>query len=124
MAEQRIWKVLETKEYRDWFETLDSSAKEDVRAKVEVLRAFGPYLGRPHVDSVKGSRLPNMKELRAKSQKRPYRIFFAFDPRRCAVLLMGGNKAGAGNKNFYATMIPLADRLFAEYLEDIKHEKE
>ena len=64
-----------------------------------------------------------MKELRLKSQKRPLRIFFAFDPERQAVLLIGGNKAGAGGKTFYETMIPVADRLFREYLEAMEYEK-
>lgn len=123
IREQRQWEVVETGEYEEWFESLDAAAKEDVLAKVKVLVAIGPTLGRPQVDTVKGSRFPNMKELRVKSQKRPYRIFFAFDPKRRAILLIGGSKGGAGDKDFYAVMIPIADRLFAEYLENLKDEK-
>lgn len=123
MGDQQQWIVRETEEYQEWFETLDTAAKEDIRAKVRVLGTFGPSLGRPNVDTVKGSQFSNMKELRVKSNKRSFRIFFAFDPKRRALLLIGGNKGGAGDKDFYAAMIPLADRLFAEYLEDIKDEK-
>ena len=124
MGEEQRWVVRETEEYREWFKTLDPAVREDVRAKVQVLGAIGPTLGRPSVDTVKGSRFSNMKELRVQSNKRPFRIFFAFDPKRRAVLLIGGNKSGAGDKDFYAVMIPLADRLFAEYLEDIKDEED
>ncbi len=124
MYERPVWKILETDEYQDWFETVDDSAKEDIRAKIQVLGTFGPSLGRPQVDTVKRSRFPNMKELRVKSKGRPFRILFAFDRKRRAVLLIGGNKAGSGDKDFYAVMIPLADRLFADYLEATKNEKD
>ncbi len=117
------WSIVETEEYADWFTGLDSNAQDDIRAKVGVLRLVGPSLGRPQVDSVKGSQFSNMKELRVKSKRRPFRIFFAFDPKRQAVLLIGGNKAGAGDKTFYKTMIPIADKLFSEYLEVMEHEK-
>ncbi len=117
------WSIVETEEYGIWFESLDPDAQDAIAAKVGVLKAVGPSLGRPAVDSIKGSRFPNMKELRVKSQKRPFRIFFAFDPERQAVLLVGGNKAGAGDKTFYAKMIPLADKLFREYLEATENEK-
>ena len=124
MDERRIWKVLETDEYQEWFETLDDAAKEDIRASVQVLSTIGPSLGRPQVDTLKGSRFPNMKELRVKSNGRPFRILFAFDRKRRAVLLVGGNKASGGGKGFYSEMVPLADRLFADYLEAMKNEKD
>ena len=122
--DERRWKVVETDEYQEWFETLDVAAKEDIRGKVQVLGTIGPSLGRPQVDTLKGSRFANMKELRVKSKGRPFRILFAFDLKRRAVLLVGGNKAGGGGKDFYAVMIPLADRLFADYLEAMKNEKD
>jgi len=83
---------------------------------MEVLKRIGPNLGRPYVDSVKGSRHENMKELRVKSKGRPFRIFFTFDPFRQAILLIGGNKTGV--KRFYTRMIPIADTLY-EYLQDL-----
>lgn len=80
----------------------------------------GPNLGRPHVDTVKGSKHGNMKELRSQCQGRPLRTFFAFDPRRSAILLIGGEKTGA--KRFYVEMIPLADRLYDEHLQGLRDE--
>ena len=83
---------------------------------MRVLETYGPQLGRPLVDTVKGSRHKNMKELRVQSLGRPFRIFFAFDPKRQAVLLIGGNKTG--DKTFYETMIRKADKLLDSFLED------
>jgi hypothetical protein len=76
---------------------------------VELLEAMGPALGRPQVDAVRQSRHPNMKELRIQHAGQPYRVFFAFDPRRAAILLIGGCKAG--DERFYDRMIPTADSL-------------
>jgi hypothetical protein len=115
-----VWKAIETEEFSAWFDSLDDAAKEDVVVKVEVLKALGPMLGRPHADTLKGSKHSNMKELRVVSNGRPFRIFFAFDPKRQAVLLVGGNKEG--DKGFYDRMIPLADRLFDEYLVGLNGE--
>jgi hypothetical protein len=116
-----VWKVIETPEFGEWYGSLDDDAKEDILAKVEVLKAIGPGLGRPQVDTVKGSRHPNLKELRVQSNGRPFRILFAFDPKRQAVLLVGGNKEG--DKRFYDRLIPQADDLFDEYLASLKKEK-
>jgi hypothetical protein len=84
-----------------------------------VLRVRGPVLGRPLVDSIHQSRHANMKELRPLGTN--IRILFAFDPRRAAVLLIGGDKSGRWNE-WYATMVPIADRIYAEHLEDLKRE--
>ncbi len=94
--------------------------QEDVRASVNVLRQFGPSLGRPHVDSVAGSRFPNMKELRTQHAGRPYRTLFAFDPRRVAILLIGGDKTG--NNRWYEVFVPLADKICAEHSKEIVEE--
>ena len=75
-------------------------------------------MSRPYADNVKGSKQHNMKELRAQSQGKPLRALFAFDPRRCAILLIGGDKTG--DKRFYEKMIPLADRLYEEHLKELK----
>lgn len=112
-----VWIAVETAEFSVWFDSLDDDAKEDVVVKVEVLKTLGPMLGRPFVDTLKGSRHSNMKELRVVSKGRPYRILFAFDPKRQAVLLTGGNKEG--DVGFYYRMIPTADRLFDEYLAEL-----
>jgi hypothetical protein len=73
-------------------------------------------LGRPYVDTIKGSAFTNMKELRVQYDGNPYRILFAFDPQRQAVLLIGGNKRG--DKRWYEKNIPIAERRFAEYLAE------
>ncbi|MBE7439141.1 MAG: type II toxin-antitoxin system RelE/ParE family toxin [Spirochaetales bacterium] len=105
-----------TSECSDWIQTLDESAREAVLRSLFILRGIGPALGRPHVDTVKGSAYANMKELRVQHKQRVIRIFFAFDPRRTAVLLIGGDKRG--DKRFYDRLIARADRLFAKYLEE------
>jgi hypothetical protein len=91
------WKTERTDEFKEWWETLTVLERDEVLASIEVLEEFGPGTGRPTVDSLKGSRHPNMKELRP---TRTIRVFFAFDPRRVAILLIGGSKAGR-TKRFY-----------------------
>ena len=115
-----MWEVEYTDEFGSWWETLPEDVQESIAHDVEILRAVGPGLGRPQVDSVKGSRFSNMKELRTQHKGRPYRTFFAFDPRRCAILLIGGNKTG--DKRFYERFIPLADKLYQEHLDTLKRE--
>jgi len=92
----------------------------DVDAGVKHLIDKGPQLGRPYADAITGSRHSNMKELRIQTEGNPIRMFFAFDPRREAILLIGGNKTG--NKRFYDRMIPIADSLYDKYLEELKKE--
>jgi len=83
-----------TNEFEQWWNGLTDSEQLSVRESVEFLAATGPKTGRPDVDTLKGSRFPNMKELRVQHEGRPYRVFFAFDPRRTAMLLIGGGKTG------------------------------
>ncbi len=85
-----------------------------------MLELHGPQLGRPHVDTIKGSRHANMKELRTQSGGKPLRTLFAFDPRHAAILLIGGDKTG--DDRFYDHMVPIADNLYDEYLKEIKQE--
>jgi hypothetical protein len=80
----------------------------------------GPDLPFPYSSNVKGSRHGHMRELRVQSSGKPLRIFYAFDPRRTAILLIGGNKAG--NKRFYRKMIPIADKLYDEYITELRKE--
>lgn len=94
--------------------------REEVTAKVNLLKLFGPLLKRPHADTLKGSKYRNMKELRAKTSRSELRIAFAFDTERKAVLLTGGNKSGVGQKAFYTQLIDRADRLFAAHLARIR----
>jgi hypothetical protein len=114
------WNVEITDEYFRWFVTLDESQQEAIRTDIEILEKLGPSLGRPYVDSIKGSKHSNMKELRTMHARRRIRSFLAFDPRRSAILLIGGDKTG--DKKFYDRMLPVADRLLDRYLEEIKKE--
>jgi hypothetical protein len=122
------WEVEFTDEFGAWWDGLTEAEQVDVRAEVSLLRPFdpstlrpfGPMLGRPHVDSVASSKHANMKELRVQHRGRPYRVLFAFDPRRTAVLLIGGNKTGKGR--WYKEFVPRADRLYDEHLETLRRE--
>jgi hypothetical protein len=80
----------------------------------------GPDLPFPYSSNVKGSRHGHMRELRVQSSGKPLRIFYAFDPRRTAILLIGSNKGG--NKRFYRKMIPIADKLYDEYITELRKE--
>ncbi len=113
------WKTERTDEFKKWWETLTELEQSEALTSIEVLEESGPTLGRPTVDSVKGSRHPNLKEMRA---NRTIRIFFAFDPRRVAALLIGGDKAGR-TKRFYRNMIPEADKIYDAHLKRIRKGK-
>ena len=91
-----------------WFEALDERVQDAVLRSLLVLQAKGPMLGQPYVDSIKGSRIANLKELRIQVGGDPWRILFAFDEARRAILLVGGNKAG--DDRWYETNIPIAER--------------
>ena len=111
------WDVLFDAEFADWFEAVDEGLQDEIFAHVELLRRFGANWGRPRVDSVKGSKYSNMKELRIQYQGDPWRILFAFDPSRCAILLVGGNKRG--NHRWYEEHIRIADRRFERHLDSL-----
>src|SRR5271169_3466981 len=85
-----------------------------------LLRERGPTLNRPHVDLVSTSAHPNMKELRTQHNGKPYRTLFTFDPRRIAILLIGGDKTG--NDRWYAEFVPRADKIYAEHLRQAEKE--
>jgi DNA-binding XRE family transcriptional regulator len=86
------WDVEFTDEFGSWWETLDEDAQTSINAVVLVLDKIGPALTRPYADTLKGSRHPNMRELRVQHQGRPFRLLYAFDPRRTAIILIGGDK--------------------------------
>ena len=114
------WGVEYTDQFEEWWNGLDSAEQEDVAAKVGLLEECGPALGRPHVDTIRGSRYPNMKELIVQHAGRPYRILFAFDPRRSAILLLGGDKTG--HDRWYEEYVPRADRLYEQHLDTLRRE--
>jgi hypothetical protein len=114
------WAVEFTGEFEGWWNGLSEDEQVDVDAKVRLIEELGPALGRPHVDTVQGSRHANMKELRIQHAGRPYRVLFAFDPRRSAILLLGGDKTG--NARWYEENIPIADRLYDDHLRTVERE--
>jgi hypothetical protein len=108
-------------EFNDWFNEQDEALQNSITAMVSLLIEHGPNLRRPYADTLKGSKLSNLKELRVQHKGDPYRILFAFDPRREALLLVGGDKTG--DKRWYDKMIPLAEKIFAKHLETLEQEK-
>jgi hypothetical protein len=118
-----MWEVLSTGAFDEWYTGLGEDAKEEVIAKVELLKIFGPQLARPHADTLNGSKYKNMKELRADTRDAVMRIAFAFDPERSAILLVGGNKAGVSQRRFYKQLVTIADALFAQHVQRIEQEK-
>jgi hypothetical protein len=115
------WEVLFAEEFAEWLDTRDTGLRTRVAAHVELLERFGPNLGRPRVDTVQGSAYANMKELRVQYGGEPWRILSAFDPRRRAILLVGGNKTG--NKRWYEQQVEIADARYRRHLENMKKEK-
>jgi hypothetical protein len=115
------WKVEFTEEFETRWNGLTLSEQEAVNAKVMLLQKIGPLLSRPHADVIHASRHPNMKELRIQHSGRPYRVLFVFDPRRCAMLLIGGDKTG--NDPWYEEFVPLADDLYDAHLESMKKDE-
>jgi hypothetical protein len=114
------WEVEYTDEFEAWWDGLTADEQRKLEAAVDVLQEEGPGLGRPLVDTIKSSRHKNMKELRPRGA---IRVLFCFDPRRTAILLIGGSKASRW-RGWYAEMIPAADRLYDEHLAELRAEGE
>jgi len=109
-----VIEVVATDEFVTWYDGLDEPASEDVDVVVDLLEHLGVNLGFPRSSAIEGASCA-LRELRVQSQGRPIRVFYAFDPKRQAVLLIGGDKTGDGR--FYKTMIPIAERIWKEYLD-------
>lgn len=107
-------------EYRD----LHKDVQDELLAHIELLERFGPQLGRPRADTLNGSRHPNMKELRFAAADGIWRVAFAFDPNRKAILLVAGDKSGGSEKRFYRQLIEKADERFYAHVARIKKQKE
>jgi hypothetical protein len=111
-----MWEVEYTDDFGAWWNTLNEAEHEAVAFSVNLLRQAGPSLGFPHTSGVYGSKHNSMRELRSQCAGRPLRTFFAFDPRRVAILLIGGDKTG--NDRFYDKFVPLADKIYDQYLKE------
>lgn len=114
------WNIEYTNEFETWWNTLKESEQEDVGAIVRLLGENGTQLKFPFSSGIEGSKYPHMRELRVQSKSNPIRVLYAFDPRRTAILLIGGNKRG--NTRWYDVYIPIADKLYEEHLKELKKE--
>ncbi len=114
------WEILFHDQFAFEFAALSDDVQDELLAHAMLLREFGAGLGRPAVDTLKGSRHSNMKELRFRHGKAVWRVAFAFDPDRQAILLVAGDKAGADQRLFYKRLIDKADARFAQHLAELK----
>jgi hypothetical protein len=114
------WEVTTHPEFDAWLEAQAETVRRGITTGLQALADEGPRLGRPRVDTIYGSAFDNMKELRVKAGGAPYRILFAFDPIRRAVLLLGGDKSR--DKRWYKVNIPIADERFREHLAKLEEE--
>ena len=105
------------------FDALPTTVQDELLAQAKLLEAFGPVLGRPRVDTLKGSRYTNMKELRFQADDGVWRVAFAFDPQRKAVLLVAGDKSGVNERRFYRQLIKRADARFKMHLDRLTDER-
>lgn len=114
------YEVEYTDEFRDWWDGLTAEEQNSVASTVRLLEEEGPFLGGSHTSGIFGSRHGHMRELRIQHAGRPYRVLYAFDPRRMAILLIGGDKTG--DRRWYARMVPIADDLYDQHLREIREE--
>lgn len=109
-----------TDEFQQWYLTLDQATQDSIDAVVTLLEERGTTLPSQYSSAINGSRYGHMRELKVQHKGKPYRILYAFDPRRVAVLLLGGNKTG--NDRWYEENVPKADKLYDELLNELKDE--
>ncbi len=115
-----IWDVEYTDEFGEWWNGLSEDEQESLDASVRLLEDRGPNLGFPHSSGINGSKHSHMRELRTQHDGRPYRTLYAFDPRRSAILLIGGDKTG--DDRWYDVHIPIADGPYDEHIEQLRKE--
>jgi hypothetical protein len=117
---QMAYEVEVTDEWQEWFGELTAGEQEEVAATIGLLERLGPHLPFPYSSGVTSSRHSHMRELRTQVHGRPYRILYAFDPRRVAILLIAGDKTG--NDRWYEFFVPRADDLYDEHLKILEEE--
>ena len=115
------WEVEYTDEFEEWWETLGEEEQIEIDAVVGLLENLGHALPYPYSSGVKSSKHGNLRELRIQHKGEPYRVLYAFDPRRTAILLIGGKKGG--DARWYRKYVPLADKIYDEHLKALKKEK-
>lgn len=114
------WEVSFDPAFDPEFDALPSSVQDELLAHAKLLEVFGPTLGRPRVGTLNGSRHANMKELRFNADDGVWRVAFAFDPKRRAILLVAGDKSGVSERRFYRQMIRKSDERFDMHLARLK----
>lgn len=114
------WSVEFTEEFEQWWKSLNEGEQDDIAATVGLLEDKGPLLPFPHSSGVESSRHSHMRELRVQHAGDPYRVLYAFDPRRSAILLIGGNKTGSDR--WYERYVPVADDLYDAHLRMLRRE--
>lgn len=117
------WEIAFHEDFEPEFDALSEAVQDELLAQAKLLKSFGPQLGRPRVDTLNGSKHANLKELRFDADDGVWRVAFAFDPSRKAILLVGGDKSGGGEKRFYENLIRKADSRFDAHLEKLKREE-
>ena len=115
------WDVTFHREFQEEFEAFARLVRRELLAQVGVLEQYGPNLGRPRVDTLNGSRHANMKELRFNAANGVWRVAFAFDPERRAIILVAGNKSGTSQRRFYRALIRKADNRFDDHLNELRN---
>jgi hypothetical protein len=116
------WTIIFHDEFEPEFDELPTAVQDELYAEAGFVERFGPETGRPHVDTLKGSDYANMKELRFEAADGEWRVAFAFDPKRRAILLIAGDKTGVSEKKFYKRLIAKADARYERHLERLKAE--
>src|SRR6516164_9697290 len=110
------WQVAFADEFHADYKALPEAVQDELLLGVRLLEVYGPKLGRPHVDTLKGSTFANMKELRFRADDGVWRVAFAFDPRRSAILLVAGDKSGTSEARFYKRLIAAVDARYRAHL--------
>jgi hypothetical protein len=114
------WTVRNHDEFDPEYESLPGAVQDEILALRPLLKEYGPSLGRPHVDTLNDSKHANLKELRFKAADGEWRVAFAFDPERTAILLLAGDKSGQSEKRFYKALIAKADKRYDAHLAQLK----
>lgn len=109
-------------EFSGWLDGQEEDLQDEALSYLEMLKDRGPLLSRPYADTLKGSKIANLKELRFSYKGAPIRILFAFDPRKQGVIILGGDKTG--DKRWYEKNIPIAEKLYAAHLENQSKQRE
>jgi hypothetical protein len=120
---KRHWEIIFHDEFLAEFRVLSRPVQEELIAFVQNIRERGPILGRPYVDTLKGSSHANMKELRFDADGGVWRVAFAFDPERRAIVLVAGDKGGVAQRRFYHELIHIADQRFDKHLKALRSKK-